>query len=185
MKKLLTLTLLIYALATNVQATQEANISKIIEQPKMTMTDVNGVKYEVAGTQEGFKVKGLEGKVIFLEFFGHRCPPCLKSIPHLIKFQEKYKDKLAIIAIEVQGYSDKQLAKFAKNKGMNYTVIADENSGGFTDYIAQRAEWQGSIPFLVALDAKGAVQYVQAGRVPDAAMEELFKQLSIEKKPSK
>ena len=180
MKKLFTLTLLIYSLFTFTQAEQNATeaVTKVAEQPKMTITDVKGVSYEITGTEEGFNVKGLEGKVIFLEFFGHRCPPCLKSIPELIKFQEKHKDNLAIISIEVQGYNNKNLTKFAKRKGMNYIVVADEKAGSFTNYIAQRAEWQGSIPFLIALDAKGTVQFVQAGRLPEAALEELLKQLT-------
>ena len=169
MRKILTSALLIFSLFTYAQAD---------EQPKMSITDIKGVTHEITGTEQGLDIKGLEGKIVFLEFFGHKCPPCLKSIPHLIKLQEKYKDKLAIVAIEVQGYSNKQLTKFANDKGINYIVVADEKAGSFTNYIGQRAEWRGSIPFLVALDTKGAVQFVQAGMLPEASLEELIKQLS-------
>ena len=84
---------------------------------------------------------------------------------------------MAIIAIEVQGFNNKELAQFAKEKGMNYIVVSDEKAGNFTNYIGQRAEWRGSIPFLVALDSKGAVQFVQAGMLPESSLEELIKQL--------
>jgi thiol-disulfide isomerase/thioredoxin len=168
MRKILTSALLIFSLFTYIQAS---------EQPQMSITDIKGVTHQITGTEEGLKIKGLEGKIVFLEFFGHRCPPCLKSIPHLIKLQEKHKDKLAIVAIEVQGFSNKELTQFAKEKGMNYIVVADEKAGNFTNYIGQRAEWRGSIPFLVALDAKGAVQFVQAGMLPESSLEELIKQL--------
>jgi len=146
-------------------------------QPVMTLTDIKGISHQVTGTEEGFRIKGLEGKIIFLEFFGHQCPPCLRSIPHLIKLQKEHKDKLAVISIEVQGLNNVQLRKFAEKKGMNYIVIADENAGNFTNYIAQRAQWRGSIPFMVALDKKGNVQFVQAGMLPEASLEELIKQL--------
>ena len=169
MRKILTSALLIFSLFTYIQAS---------EQPQMSITDIKGVTHQITGTEEGLKIKGLEGKIVFLEFFGHRCPPCLKSIPHLIKLQEKHKDKLAIVAIEVQGFNNKELTQFAKEKGMNYIVVADEKAGNFTNYIGQRAEWRGSIPFLVALDAKGAVQFVQAGMIPESSLEELIKQLS-------
>ena len=168
MRKILASALLVFSLFTYIQAS---------EQPQMSITDIKGVTHQITGTEEGLKIKGLEGKIVFLEFFGHRCPPCIKSIPHLIKLQEKHKDKLAIIAIEVQGFNNKELAEFAKEKRMNYIVVADEKAGNFTNYIGQRAEWRGSIPFLVALDAKGAVQFVQAGMLPESSLEELIKQL--------
>ena len=168
MRKILTLALLIFSLFTYAQAAEE---------PQMSITDIKGVTHQITGTEQGLNIKGLEGKIVFLEFFGHRCPPCLKSIPHLIKLQEKHKDKLAIVAIEVQGYSNAQLKEFANKKGMNYIVVADEKAGNFTNYIGQRAEWRGSIPFLVALDTKGVVQFVQAGMLPESSLEELIKQL--------
>jgi len=151
--------------------------SQASTQPVMKLTDINGITHKIVGTDEGLKIKGLEGKIVFLEFFGHRCPPCLASIPHMIDLQKKYKDKLAVIAIEVQGLSNAQLQQFAKKKGMNYIVVADEKAGNFTNYIGQRAQWRGSIPFLVALDKKGNVQFVQAGMLPEASLEELIRQL--------
>ena len=173
MKKLLTTSLLLLSLLTYTQAAEN-------EKPlaEMTMTDITGKTYDVMGTEQGLKIKGLEGKVIFLEFFGHKCPPCLASIPHLVKLQKKHKDKLAIVAIEVQGYNQEQTKKFAKEKGMNYIVVSEEKASELVGYIQQRAQWQGSIPFLVALDTKGDVQFVQAGMLPEASLEELISQLS-------
>jgi thiol-disulfide isomerase/thioredoxin len=172
MKKILTFTLLLFSLFTSLSA---QNV------PSMSITDIHGKTYKVTGTEQGLTIKGLEGKIIFLEFFGHKCPPCLKSIPHLTKLQTKHKDKLAIISIEVQGYSNTQLAKFAKEKGMNYITVAQEDAGHLVEYISQRAQWQGSIPFTVAIDTKGAVQFVQAGMLPEASLEELIKQLTPKK----
>lgn len=170
MKKLLTATILLFSLLTTVQAAENT--------PLMKMTDVKGKTYDVTGTEQGLKIKGLEGKVVFLEFFGHKCPPCLASIPHLIKLQTKHKDKFAIVSIEVQGYNNEQTAKFAKEKGMNYIVVAEEKASELVNYIQQRAQWKGSIPFLVALDTKGDVQFVQAGMLPEESLEELIAQLS-------
>jgi len=151
--------------------------SQASNQTIMNITDIKGITYQVTGTTEGFRIKGLEGKIIFLEFFGHRCPPCLRSIPHLIKLQEKYKDKLAIISIEVQGLNNTQLQHFSKQKGMNYIVATNEKAASFTNYVSQRAQWRGSIPFMVALDKKGNVQFIQAGMLPEASLEELIRQL--------
>ena len=154
-------------------------------QPTMSFTDTNGKTYKVQGTEQGLNIEGLEGKVVFLEFFGHQCPPCLASIPHLISLQEKHKDTLAVISIEVQGYNTKQLTQFVKEKKINYIVSSQETASKLVNYIQQRAQWRGSIPFLVALDTKGNVQFVQAGMLPESSLEDLIEQLSTKKDTSK
>ena len=120
----------------------------------------------------------MEGKVVFLEFFGHQCPPCLMSIPHLIDMQKKHQGKLAVLAVEVQGLSEAQLKAFVKQKGINYPVVSGDKEHLFVSYIAQRAQWRGSIPFMLVLDKKGDVQFIQAGMLPESSLEQLFQQIS-------
>jgi len=174
MRKLLT-TLLLLALTTIIQAKDK-------QADVMTFTDTTGKVYKVKGTEQGLKIEGLEGKIIFLEFFGHKCPPCLASIPHLIDMQKKHKDKLAVVSIEVQGYSQKQTTEFVKDKEINYIVSSEETAAQFVLYIQQRAQWNGSIPFLVATDTNGDVQFVKVGLLPESSLEELFIKLSNPKK---
>jgi len=180
MRNLLLSTLLFISLLTATQAVENPSTS-----PLMSMTDTNGKTYKVQGTEQGLHIEGLEGKVVFLEFFGHKCPPCLASIPHLINLQKKYKDTLAIVSIEVQGYNNAQTTAFAKEKGMNYIVVSEETASDLVNYIQQRAQWRGSIPFLVALDTTGNVQFVQAGMLPEASLEDLISQLSGKKSETK
>ncbi len=174
MRKLF-ITLLLFSLTYFAQAEETPSA-------QMSMTDITGKTYQITGTKEGFDIKGLEGKVVFLEFFGHNCPPCLASIPHLIHLQKKYPNKLAIVAVEVQGYNQAQLKAFAKAKGINYTVVSQQDAPNFVNYVQRRAQWQGAIPFLVALDTKGDVQFVQAGMIQEATLEELIGKLSQPKK---
>jgi len=144
-----------------------------VQQPSFDIVDTNNNHIQIKGTNDGLDIAGAKGKIVFLEFFGYRCPPCLKSIPHLIDLKNKYKDKVEIIAIEVQGLSHSQLQAFAKSKGINYHAISDEKSGIFTNYIAQRAKWQGSIPFTLVIDTNGDVQYIQAGLIPKKVLFEI------------
>lgn len=145
---------------------------------KMSITTVDGKTLTIIGTESGLNVEEHKGKIIFLEFFGHRCPPCIRSIPHYKKLQAKYKDKLAIIAVEVQGLSDKELKAFVAKKGINYPTISHEKAGNLVPYIAKRAQWEGAIPFLVVLDQDGGVQLVQAGMLPETTLEKLIEKLS-------
>jgi len=148
------------------------------EQPDLSFKAINGITVQVKGAERGLDIPSLTGKVVFLEFFGHKCPPCLKSIPHLIELQEKYKDKLAIVSIEVQGLNEEELKDFVSQKGINYIVSSEKNARMLVDYIAVRAEWSGSIPFMVAMDTKGDVQFLQAGMIPKSYLESLIDQLS-------
>jgi len=145
---------------------------------KMSVTTTSGETLTIIGTEAGLKIKEHQGKVIFLEFFGHRCPPCIRSIPHYKRLQAKYKDKLAIIAVEVQGLDDGALKEFVKNKGINYPTVSHEKAGNLVPYIARRAQWEGAIPFLVVLDQEGGVQLVQAGMLPETSLENLIEKLS-------
>ncbi len=165
--------LLLLSLFTYVQAVEKKPAPLM-----MSMTDINGKTYTVEGTEQGLNIEGLKGKVVFLEFFGHKCPPCLASIPHLITLQEKYKDNFAIVSIEVQGLSSEQLTQFVQDKKLNYIVLSEEKASDVLAYVQQRAQWRGSIPFLLALDTKGDVQFVQAGMLPEESLEDLIKQLS-------
>ena len=140
----------------------------------ITAVAIDGKKYEISGTPNGLNIPGTEGKVVFLEFFGHRCPPCLATISHFIKLQNKFKDKLVILAVEVQGYNTKALKHFKQNAGINYTLFSGQENRLLVSYIAQRAQWQGGIPFLIVMDTKGEVQDIREG-IPhnDAFLESL------------
>jgi thiol-disulfide isomerase/thioredoxin len=143
-----------------------ASFGQTAKKESITVKDINGKSYEITGTVNGLKISGIDkNKMVFLEFFGHRCPPCLATIPHFIKLQKKYKDKLVIMAFEVQGYDNTALKKFAENAGINYIVLSREhaNNSYFVNYIAQRAQWQGGIPFLIVMDKSGEVRDIYEG----------------------
>jgi thiol-disulfide isomerase/thioredoxin len=147
------------------------------KEDKFDMTTVDEKTIQVVGAPNGLILKGYEGKIVLLEFFGHKCPPCLESIRHYKDLQEKYKDKLAVIGIEVQGLDESALREFVKEKAINYTTITQEGAGQLIPYIGTRAQWSGSIPYLIILDQNGDVQLMQAGMLEDQGLENLVKEL--------
>ena len=143
--------------------------------------DTNNTHIKIKGMGAKLDITGAKDKVVFIEFFGYRCPPCLRTIPHFINLKNKYKDKIEIIAIEVQGLNHTQLQNFTKQKGINYHTVSDEKAGIFTNYIAQITEWSGSIPLLLVIDKQGNIQAVQVGLVAQNILENVIENLLYNK----
>ena len=62
-----------------------------------TIKDIKGTTYTIKGTQAGLDFTDFKGKIVFLDFFGHQCPPCLASIDIYKNIQEKYKDDIVVL----------------------------------------------------------------------------------------
>jgi thiol-disulfide isomerase/thioredoxin len=108
-----------------------------------------------------FKLSGLDGKpvtladfkgkVILLNFWATWCGPCRAEIPDLVELQIKYKDRLQILGLVVDGEDQDAVQKFAAEFGINYPVAA------VTDDI--RAQYGGipALPTSFVLDAEGRI----------------------------
>ena len=144
------------------------------------LTTVEGDTIHVDEVENGIVFQEHKEKVIFLLFFGYRCPPCLSEIPALKKIAKEKGDKLEIIAMEVQRLPEEQLKIFKESKKLNYTVLSGEHreNSKFISYIAERSQWTGSIPFLVGVKPSGEVGFVHVGGMGYNQFNNVFEQLS-------
>jgi len=214
MKKIVAILLLVSFMLTASQATEHETFS---------VSTVKGKKITFKGTNDGLVVEPYQGKIVFLEFWGTWCAPCLMSIPHYVSLQEKYKDKLRIVAIETTPKVDREkLLKFAdepwlqidqsrinwylenkaktperkaslqkpiqefksfiaSKKKINYDLIASKDAGIFISYIAQRASWQGYIPFMIVIDGKGDVISIVPGMPNEEDLEKIIQTILSKK----
>lgn len=95
--------------------------------------------------------KQLQGRVIFIECWGYRCPPCLASLPHIAKLASKYKsdNRVAIIGSHVWHRNDAEITKILKKNDCTYPVyqqLSVSNAPSFS-----------GIPFAYILDHTGEV----------------------------
>ena len=155
------------------------------EKDYIKLPTIDGKTIHIKGTDNGLEIPEYKGKVVFLEFWGTHCPPCLASIPHYVDMIKKYKGKLAMLGIEVQNTPKVRLKAFAENKKINYDVVAYQDAGYFVDYIAKRAGWKGSIPFLLILDPEGKVITMQVGMLPQNVLEKVVNDFTGKKAPGK
>jgi thiol-disulfide isomerase/thioredoxin len=59
--------------------------------PDFTLKDIKG---------GNFKLSSLRGKYVVLDFWGSWCGWCIKAIPNIKKYYEKYKGKLEIVGVD-------------------------------------------------------------------------------------
>ena len=174
MKKFLMLFSLVVLLMSSAVAGENENDT-------MVLKTIEGKTLHLIGTTDGLKIPEYKGKVVFLEFWGTKCPPCRMSIPHYIDLMNKYKGKLAMLAVEVQATPKDRLKKFVESHKINYDIVAHSDAGHFVDYIAQRSQWRGAIPFLLIFDKSGKVVTIQEGMLREEALEGIIKTLSADK----
>ena len=98
-------------------------------------------------------------------------------MPHLIELMKKNHPDLEIIALEVQGLNKEKLKDYKKRRGLNYTLALGKENNQFINYIASKAQWQGSIPFFIAFDKKGEVKVVHVGALNSQQLNSVYQDL--------
>ena len=89
----------------------------------------------------------LKGRPYVLEFWATWCPPCRKSIPHLVELAQRVMP----LGMNVIGLSDEDITKvrpFAEKNNMIYQVGVNNGMKGL--------EFEG-IPFAAVIDKSGKV----------------------------
>lgn len=71
----------------------------------------------------------LKGKVVILDFWATYCPPCLEGIPHFVALQNKYKDDLVVVGLNVGGEEDRpKIPAFIGKFKVNYPIAYPEDA---------------------------------------------------------
>jgi thiol-disulfide isomerase/thioredoxin len=98
----------------------------------------------------------LQGKVIFLNFWATWCGPCRAEIPDLIDLQNRYKDRLQIIGLNVDD-EEADIQKYVEEMGINYPVAMTSND--------LRIQYGGipALPTSFVLDTEGRVVQKHVG----------------------
>ncbi|BCD68762.1 TlpA disulfide reductase family protein [Nitratiruptor sp. YY09-18] len=131
-----------------------------------TLTTITNKTIHITVNDEGIKVKEYPNKVIILDFFGKRCPPCQIMIPRLVKLQKAQAKKVQIIGIHVQEPLDLYDMQRLQKIGVTYPVadyLSSKENRAFVEYISMLTNWSGSIPYMLLFDRKGRFATAHVG----------------------
>jgi peroxiredoxin len=110
-------------------------------------SDINGNK---------INTKNLAGKIIVLNFWFIKCPPCIMEMPDLNKIADSYKEDSWIVFIAIALDKKYELEEFLEHTKFKYTIIDNGR------YVAQQYNIS-SYPTNVIIDPQGKVHFHASG----------------------
>lgn len=104
-----------------------------------------------------YTLSNLKGNVILMDFWFRGCGPCVKSIPVLESFYEKYKNKgFVVLGLNPYDTNEKILQSFIEKNHMTYPVLI--NAGNITSQYSI-----AGYPTVFIIDRKGKVHKIIEG----------------------
>lgn len=143
---------------------------------KFSFPDLHGKT--VSSADERFK-----GKVVFVDVWGSWCPPCVKAIPEIAKFHEKFKGRgLEVIGIAFEEGPEpeqlKNLKRFVRKNSIPYTILYGGDSDDVEKLLPEVVDFAG-FPMALLIGRDGLVKDVHLGFTPEtpAAWEKQIEEL--------
>lgn len=116
----------------------------------------DGELYDLQGTVH--HLSEFKGKYILLDFWNVGCGPCIASIPELEEIAETYKNRLAVISINIDPEKPwKEFIAKKKMKGNQWNELRRANTGLAASYQVK------GYPHYVLITPDGKVQDVWGG----------------------
>ncbi len=124
-------------------------------------------------------VEGLRGKVVLVDFWTYSCINCLRTLPYVKAWAEKYRDQgLVVIGVHAPEFAFERnidnVKKATRDLGIDYPVAVDNN------YAIWRAFNNQYWPAHYFIDARGQIRFHHFGEGEYAKSEQVIQQLLAE-----
>ncbi len=117
------------------------------EIPKFNFVDING---------ETINSEDLKGKVIFINTWFTRCPPCIAEMPYLNEIKNNYSDQ-NIVFISMAPEEKREILTFLKKHHFQFQHIPD------ADIFLKK--FGVGFPKNILVDKEGIIRYIGGGLV--------------------
>lgn len=169
MKKILIILMSILLIAGLTSCSSKGNIAKSENtQNDGTKKPVMAPDFELQSIDDSIiKLSNMRDKNVILNFWYTGCPYCVLEMPDLQKLQDKYKNDLLLLGINV---GEKKLAvqEFMAENNLNFTVLLDKDMKIANTYGIR------SYPATFAVNKKGEIIGGYVGMLTYEQMEELY-----------
>ncbi|WP_218510792.1 cytochrome c biogenesis protein DipZ [Variovorax sp. dw_308] len=123
--------------------------------------------------------EALRGKVVLVDFWTYSCINCLRTVPYLRAWAEKYKNAgLVIVGVHTPEFAFEKrrsnVVNATKDLGIGFPVAIDN------DFAVWRAFRNRAWPAFYFIDAKGQIRHHQFGENQYEEAEEVIQQLLAE-----
>jgi thiol-disulfide isomerase/thioredoxin len=113
-------------------------------------------------TEEKITLAQNRGKVILIDFWTYTCINCIRTLPHVIEWDKKYRDKgLVVIGVHTPEFEFEKKTENVENAiqkhGIEYVVVQDNN------YATWRAFQNRYWPRKYLIDKQGRIRYDHIG----------------------
>lgn len=152
MFKKFTTTLLLVSILffTGCSNEEKQSANDLISTNEYVLTGLDNKQYVVKKDGSGFALKGAEGKVVIFDIFATWCPPCRGAATHLSSLQEKYKDNLIIIGVNIEdNLPNSKLLEFRTTYNANYTLVNSEQNRRLADTIVNELKLGDRYPIPI------------------------------------
>lgn len=120
--------------------------------PDFTLNDING---------KPLALSSLRGKYVIIDFWGSWCGWCIKGMPEMKKYYEKYNGKLEILGVDCNDTEEKWKAAVEKHQlPWKHVYNPRSNREVLTKYAVS------GFPTKVLVDPKGNIVKLLAGEDP-------------------
>src|SRR5579885_3091408 len=80
---------------------------------------------------KNIQLSGYKGQAVLLNFWATWCGPCKIEMPWFVELQKQYgPEGLQIVGVAMDDAAEQDIAKFAKEMGVNYTVLIGKEAVG-------------------------------------------------------
>ena len=101
-------------------------------------------------------MNALRGKYVLIDFWGIWCGPCVKEMPKIKTYQQKYAEDLVVLGIN-QGDSQKRIKDFVAKNEYSWTQIMEQEA----DLVAKFSV--AGFPTKLLIDPEGKIIHRQLG----------------------
>jgi len=159
---------------------KEVKVPKLISEGKIKAPEIEaGGKWF---NSEELRIEGLRGKVVLIDFWTYSCINCQRTLPYLVNWDKKYRDKgLVIIGVHSPEFEfekdPENVLEAIKEFGIEYPVVQDNNFTTWRNY--DNRYW----PAKYFIDKDGYVRYSHFGEgdydESERVIQELLKEAGV------